>query len=168
MSSSSAPNYGLVLEGGRLVVTETAREAFFDPRFLVAALLHHVAKGDGVVCEAETREMIEQVAAHFQLDKSRAEQKFTQALALYSTNLDLEKVGGVLNSILGPRDREDVLLMLLQVIAADGRQGSDELAALDEVAACLSISEAERHAAYSRYFDGVQGSGLDKRRIHFR
>ena len=155
MSSSSAPNYGLVLEGDQLTVTATPRKAFFDPRFLVAALLHHVAKGDGVVCEAETREMIDQVAAYFQLDKSQAEQKFIQALALYSINLDLEKAGGVLNSILSPRERLDVLFMLLKVIAADGRQGSDELAALDEVAACLSISESERHAAFSRYFDSA-------------
>ena len=80
MSSSSAPNYGLVLEGDQLTVTATPRKAFLDPRFLVAALLHHVAKGDGVVCEAETREMIDQVAAYFQLDKSQAEQKFIQAL----------------------------------------------------------------------------------------
>ena len=167
MPSSSAPNYGLVLKGDQLVVTETPREAFFDPRFLVAALLHHVADGDGVVCEAETREMIDLVAAHFRLDKSRAEQKFTQALALYSSNLDLHKVGAVLGGILSPEEREEVLLMLLQVIAADGRQGSDELAALDEVATCLSISEAERHAAFSRYFDSTQASRSNKRRIHF-
>ena len=165
---SSSTNYGLVLKGDQLIVTETPREAFFDPRYLVAALLHHVADGDGVVCEAETREMIDLVAAHFQLGKSRAEQKFTQAMALYSANLDLDKVGEVLQSILSPAEREEVMLMLLHVIAADGRQGSEELAALDEVAQCLSISADEKHAAFSRYFDREKEGSGNRRRIHFR
>jgi uncharacterized tellurite resistance protein B-like protein len=168
MSSGTAPNYVLVMEGDQLIVTEAPREAFFDPRFLVAALLEHVAKGDGVVCEAETREMIDRVAAHFHLDASRAEQKFSQALALYSRNLDLAAVGEVLHVILSSAEREDLIVMLLQVIAADGRQGSDELVALDDVLACLAITDEERHAGFSRYFDEQQSEGNSRRQIHFR
>ena len=166
--SSTTPNYGLVLEGETLVVTETPRETFFDPRFLVAALLEHVAKGDGFVCKAETREMIDLVAMHFQLDTSRAQQKFSQALAVYSRNLDLTAVGEVLNVILSPAEREDLIVMLLQVIAADGRQGSDELAALDDVLACLAITAEERHTGFSRYFDEQQSDDSSRRQIHFR
>lgn len=169
MTSSSNPHYGLLLEGDKLVVTEAPRETFFDPRFLVAALLEHVARGDGVVCEAETREIIDLVAGYFQLDTSRAEQKFSQALALYSSNLDLVRVGQVLSGILGPAEREDVVVMLLRVIAADGRQGSDELAALDDIVACLSISAQERHAAFTRYFEDCQQPAEARRgEIHFR
>lgn len=155
------------MENDRLVVTEAPRETFFDPRFLVAALLEHVARGDGVVCEAEIRKMIDLVARHFQLDVSRAEQKFSQALSLYAGNLDLAAVGNVLEVVLKPDEREDVIVMLLQVIAADGRQGSDELAALDEVVDCLGISAEERHAGFSRYFDEQGDQGGRQRQIHF-
>ncbi|TDG11955.1 hypothetical protein E2F43_16460 [Seongchinamella unica] len=162
-------NYGLVLKGDQLILAEAPRETFFDPRYLVAALLHHVAQGDGVVCELETWAMIDLVAENLKLDRATAEQKFTQALALYSSNLDLDRVGEVLSGILSDAEREDVLVMLLQVIAADGRQGSDELAALDDVAACLSVTAEERHLAFSRYFDECQQpAGSDRRQIHFR
>ncbi|MEP4146282.1 MAG: TerB family tellurite resistance protein [Halioglobus sp.] len=161
----SAPGYGLILEGGKLVVTSAPRGSFFDPRFLVAALLEHVALGDGVVCDAEAGAMLSLVAEHFGLEIPQAQQKFAQALALYSSNLDLAMVGEVLSELLSPVERVDVLVMLLQVIAADGRQGSDELTALDDVAAVLSVSGEERHAAFAQYFDLSQSENK-ARRIH--
>ena len=45
----AAPGFGLILEGDKLVVSVAPRGSFFDPRFLVAALLDHVARGDGAV-----------------------------------------------------------------------------------------------------------------------
>jgi uncharacterized tellurite resistance protein B-like protein len=167
MPLNQCPSYGLVLEGERLVVKSAPRNSFFDPRFLIAALLEHVARGDGVICDSEARAMIDLVADHFELDKSRAEQKFTHALALYSKNLDLATVGSLLRQILSPSEREEIVVMLLEVIAADGRQGSDELAALDEVADALAINPEERHAGFARYFEQQRRGGA-ARRIHFR
>jgi len=145
-------NYGLILQEDELVVTRTPRPGFFDPRFLVAALLEHVARGDGSVCEHETAVMIDQVARHFGLDAGCAERRFADALSLYSRSLDLARVGEVLQEVLAPAERVQVVVMLLEVIAADGRRGADELAALDQVVASLGISAGERHAAFERYF----------------
>ena len=164
--SASRPNYGLVIEGDKLVVTATPRNMFFDPRFLIAALLDHVARGDGVICDAETRSMIDLVAEHFDLDKSRAEEKFTHALGLYSSTMDLAEVGAILSEILSPGERQEVLVMLLHVIAADGRQGSDELEALDQVVAVLAITQEEKHAAFSQYFEQKRQSNSSARRMH--
>lgn len=112
--------------------------------------------------------MIDLVADHFELDKSRAEQKFAHALALYSSSLDLATVGSLLQQMLSSSEREEVVVMLLEVIAADGRQGSDELAALDEVADALAINPEERHAGFARYFEQQRAQGEGRRRIHFR
>ena len=163
----STTGYGLILEGDKLVVTAAPRGSFFDPRFLVAALLEHVALGDGVICDAEASAMVSLVADHFGLERPVAEKKLSQALALYASNLDLVRVGDVLRDTLASAERVDVLVMLLEVIAADGRQGSDELAAFDEVAAILSVSSDERHTAFSLYFD-AQGAEKDALRIHLR
>lgn len=168
MSPNQHPSYGLVLEGERLVVKIAPKTTFFDPRFLIAALLEHVARGDGVVCDSEAQAMIDLVARHFELDNSRAEQKFAHALALYSNNLDLVTVGGLLQQIVSSSEREQIVVMLLEVIAADGRQGSDELAAFDEVADALAINPEERHAGFARYFDQQRAQGESKSRIHFR
>jgi uncharacterized tellurite resistance protein B-like protein len=161
----AAPGFGLILEGDKLVVSVAPRGSFFDPRFLVAALLDHVARGDGSVCDAEAKAMISLVANHFGLDTSAAQHKFNHALALYSSSLDLAAVGALLSEILIAAEREEVLVMLLQVIAADGRQGGDELEALDQVAAALSVTSEEKHAAFSRYFDKGK-SETAGRRIH--
>lgn len=161
----AAPGFGLILEGDKLVVSVAPRGSFFDPRFLVAALLDHVARGDGSVCDAEAKAMISLVANHFGLDTSVARHKFNHALALYSSSLDLAAVGALLSEILTAVEREEVLVMLLQVIAADGRQGGDELEALDQVAAALSATSEEKHAAFSRYFDKGKPETAG-RRIH--
>jgi uncharacterized tellurite resistance protein B-like protein len=161
----AAPGFGLILEGDKLVVSVAPRGSFFDPRFLVAALLDHVARGDGSVCDAEAKAMISLVANHFGLDTSVARHKFNHALALYSSSLDLAAVGALLSEILSAAEREEVLVILLQVIAADGRQGGDELEALDQVAVALSATSEEKHAAFSRYFDKGK-SETAGRRIH--
>lgn len=152
-------NYGLVLQEDELVVTSTPRPGFFDPRFLVAALLEHVALGDGSVCERETATMIDLVARYFGLDASRAERRFTEALSLYARSLDLAGAGDVLKEVLEPDERIQVVVMALEVIAADGRRGADELAALDQVVAALDITAAERHAAFERYFSQRESAG---------
>ena len=158
MPADSTSKYSLILEGEQLQVSATPRAGFFDPRFLVAALLEHIANGDGEVSDEEAAHMIELVAEHFDLDLSRAEHKFAHALALYSRSMNLAEVGSVLAEILTQQERQDVLVMSLRLIAVDGRQGSDELAALDEVSAALSITAEEKHAAFNRYF-AEQASG---------
>jgi len=151
-SSAAREHYGLLLQGETLVVTSVRQQGFFDPRFLVAGLLYHVAMGDGDITDDEIQVMIDSVAGHFSLDMDQAEKKLSQALYLYIRKMDLGTVGQVLSKILAPGERVDVMVMLLRVVAADGRQGADELRAVDEVAAVLGVSDAERHEAFSRYF----------------
>lgn len=148
----STASYSLNLEGESLTVTTGGQRSVLDPRYLIAALLSHVAQADGQICDEETRTMVDVVAAHFGLDADGAEQKLNHALKLYSRNMDLDAVGEILSNILSPEDREDVMLMMLEVVAADGRQGADELRAVDEVAAVLDISPEQRHSAFQRYF----------------
>ncbi len=144
--------YSLVLEGERLTVTTSHHRSFFDPRYLVAALLDHVARGDGEVSDEESSCMVDTVASHFGLDAAGAEQKLKHALNLYSRNMDLETVGEILGEVLEPEERENVMLMMLELVAADGRQGADELRAVDEVADVIGITPEQRHAAFQRYF----------------
>lgn len=145
--------YSLVLEGERLTVTTSKHRSFFDPRYLIAALLDHVAQGDGEICDDEARVMVDMVARHFALDADGAEQKLNHALNLYSRTMDLLAVGEILSAILESGEREEVMLMLLEVVAADGKQGADELRAVDDVAAVLGITAEERHSAFQRYFE---------------
>ena len=161
------PAFGLVIEGDRLTVSRTRRPNFFDPRFLLAALLDHVARGDGQVCDDEAQAMLELIAGHFALDTHQAEVRLAHALNVYSQSMDLDVVGALLSEVLTDSERVDVMWMMLCVAAADGRRGIDELEAVDEVAAALTLTEEERHAGFQRYFE--QRTGQDSRRsIHPR
>lgn len=145
-------HYGRELTGDALSIVTSSKNGFFDPRFLVVALLEHVARGDGEVSEEEAATMLELVARHFSLDVTAANSRLAHALNLYAGDMDLAAVGAVLIDVLEPADREDMMVMMLKVVAADGRQGADELRAIDEVAAHLQLTDEERHAAFQRYF----------------
>ena len=153
------PPFGLVIEGNGVAISRPRRPGFFDPRFLVAALLDHVARGDGQICDAEAVAMVELIAAHFGLDRQQAEARLGHALNLYSQSMDLTTVGELLGEVLRGDERIDVMWMLLQVAAADGRRRSDELAAVDRAAQALNLSDEERHAGFQRYFDERAESG---------
>ncbi|QFU76416.1 hypothetical protein EY643_12500 [Halioglobus maricola] len=150
--ATQAKTYGLELSGNVLSIVANSENGFFDPRFLVAALLDHVAHGDGSVSEVESETMLALVSDHFSLDETATRSRLAHALNLYAGSMDLAEVGRVLREILTPAEREEVMLMMLRVVAADGRQGADELRAIDEVVACLELTEEERHAAFQRYF----------------
>ncbi len=144
---------GLVIEGDTLSISRKGGHGFFDPRFLLAAVLDYVAQGDGDICDAEAVAMVELIAGHFDLDIREAAARLGHALNLYARSMDLEAVGALLRELLTDAERVDVMWMLLRVVAADGRQGADELSAVDEVAAALQLSDEERHAGFQRYFD---------------
>ena len=160
---ATAP-YGLVMEGDKLTVASTRHPGLFDPRFLIAALLDHVARGDGEVCDEEATAMVQLVAEHFGLDAGQAETSLGHALNIYSRTMQLGQAGEILREVLGETERIDVMLMLLRVVAADGRQGADELEAVDEVAQALRLTAEERHLAFQRYFSEQEGQQHPPRR----
>ena len=147
------PAFGLVIEDNQLAISRAQRPGFFDPRFLVAALLDHVARADGAVCDAEAVAMVELIATRFGLDSQQAEARLGHVLNLYSQSMDLASVGELLCEVLCGDERIDVMSMLLEVAAADGHRRSDELAAVDQAASALNLSDEERHAGFQRYFD---------------
>ncbi len=140
-------------EGAQLIIETSNETEVYDSQFLVAALLVSVAKGDGHISEMETDKMLQLVGEHFHLRSSESLELLTRAMSNLAENPDLSSLLVELSTVLTSADKEDVAVMLLKVVAADGRQDAEEMEMLSKAAEIIEISPESMHNAFDRYFD---------------
>jgi uncharacterized tellurite resistance protein B-like protein len=140
-------------EGAQLIIETSNETEVYDSKYLVAALLISIAKSDGHISENETAKMLQLVGDHFQLKSSESLELLTRAMANLAENPDLTNLLKELSSVLTSADKEDVAVMLLKVVAADGRQDAEEMDTLSQAAEIIDISSESMHRAFDRYFD---------------
>lgn len=139
-------------EGATLVIETSSGPETYDSQFLVAALLVFVAKGDGNISEKETEKMLQLVEEHFHLHSGESLALLTRAMADLAENPDLHSLLRELSHILTPTEKEDIAIMLLKVVAADGQKDVEEMEMLNIAAEIIEISAETRHRAFDRYF----------------
>ncbi len=139
-------------EGANLIIETGNETEVYDAQFLVAALCIFVAKSDGNISESETEKMLELVGGHFHLESSESLGLLTRAMADLADNPDLTSLLRQLSTILTPQEKEDVAVMLLKVVAADGRKEAEEMEALSTAAEIVDIPPDLVHNAFDRYF----------------
>ena len=144
-------------EGSTLVIETTSGPETYDSQFLVAALLVFVAKGDGNISEKETQKMLQLVSEHFQLHSGESLALLNRAMGDLADNPDLSSLLKELSHVLTPQEKEDIAVMLLQVIAADGIRDVDEMEMMNVAAEIIDISAEARHSAFERYFAEQKG-----------
>ena len=125
----------------------------YDTGFLVAALLVYVAKGDGTITEMETEKMLALVEQRFALQSAEALALLTRAMAALADEPDLESLLRELGSTLSDPEKEEIAVMLLQVVAADGQRDAVEMEKMDMAAEIVGISPELMHSAFNRYFE---------------
>lgn len=140
-------------EGAQLIIETSNDTEVYDSKFLVAALLVSVAKGDGNISEMETDKMLQLVGEHFHLRSSESLELLTRAMSNLAENPDLTSLLVELSTVLTSADKEDVAVMLLKVVAADGRKDAEEMEMLSKAAEIIAISPESMHNAFDRYFD---------------
>ena len=127
-----------------------------DTKYLVAALLVFVAKGDGEISDRETSEMIELLNDHFGLRSSESLSLLTNAISDLEEN---EEYAAVLQGLARPisvAEKEEIALMMLKVVAANGRKDAEEMEKLRIAADVIEIPPDTLHRAYDRYFEETQ------------
>ncbi len=140
-------------EDDELIIETQSRTEVYDAKYLVAAALIFVAQGDGDISPAETQKMLILVEEHFQLPSAESLQLLTRAMTDIAENPDLESLIRQLATILSPQDKEDVAVMMLKVIAADGAKDADEMERLGVAREVIGIPPDAMHRAYNRYFE---------------
>jgi uncharacterized tellurite resistance protein B-like protein len=134
------------------VPREDDRDEDYDERFLVAALLVFVARGDGAISERETEKMLALVGEHFDLPSGASLALLTRAIEALSDDPQLPDRLRELASMLGAAAKEDVAVMLLNVVAADGRKDAAEMDLLQQAGEIMGITSEGMHRAFDRYF----------------
>lgn len=144
------------VEGNTLVIETQNSTEVYDARYLVAALLVYVAKGDGNISGPQTAQMIELVNEHFGQASSESLEVLTNAMEDIAENPDFENLLRELSRLLTEAEKEEVALMMLKVIAANGRKAAEEITSLRVAAEIVDIAPDTLHRAYDRYFEQTQ------------
>jgi uncharacterized tellurite resistance protein B-like protein len=140
------------LEGTELIVETKYGTKVYDSKFLVAALLIYVARGSGQIEPEESTKMIELIKDHFKLQGAESLELLTRAMGDLAENPDLGDELTKLAPTLSDGDREEIALMALKVIAADGRRDVAEMEKFNKAVERMGISPNIVHRAFDRYF----------------
>ena len=140
------------LDGKVLVIETKDGPVTYDSKFLVAALLVFVAKGSGRIEPEESAKMIELIEDHFKLKGSESLELLTRAMSDMAERPDLAQSLAELGRSLSDQEKEDIALMALKVIAADGRRTIGEMEQFNAAVEAADISPDIVHRAFDRYF----------------
>jgi len=141
------------LEGSLLVVESKYGTQSYDSQFLVAALLIYVARGSGTIEPEEIGTMLELIEEHFHLRGAETLQLLSRAMSELAEKPELTQLLGELGQTLSDTEKEDIAVMALKVIAADGRREVAELERFNEAVAAIGIPAETVHRAFDRYFE---------------
>ncbi|HNP36580.1 MAG TPA: TerB family tellurite resistance protein [Woeseiaceae bacterium] len=140
------------LSGDELVVATADGPVRYDQKFLVAALLVHVAKGSGQIEPEESSLMIDLLEEYFHLQAAESLELITYAMNEMRDKPELAASLAELAATLSDRNKEDICLMGLKVVAADGQRKAEEMEQLNGAIEALGIAPDIVHRAFDRYF----------------
>ena len=139
-------------EGTKLVVEIGTETEEFEVEFLVAVLLFSIASSDGEISPIEIEKMLQLVADHFELRSSESIEILTSAVESLAANPDLTVILKDLASNLTSSQKEDVAVMMFEVVAADSKEEANEMDALAAAAEKIGISPDLLNTARQRFF----------------
>ena len=140
------------LDGNVLVIETSDGTKTYDSKFLVAALLIFIARGSGQIEPAETEKMLELIEIHFKLQGAESLELLTRAMSEMAENPELGASLAELGGTLTDSEKEEIAVMALKVIAADGRREFAEMEQFNAAVEAAGISPEIVHRAFDRYF----------------
>ena len=141
------------LEGTKLVIETPEGVETYDSQFMVAAFLIYIARGNGKIEPEESAEIIGLIEDHFQLEGPESLELITRAMSEMIEKPSLVMLLKDLVPTLTDREKEDVALMGLKVIASDGKRDVEEMEKFSAAMQAMEIEPAIVHRAFDRYFE---------------
>ena len=141
------------LRGNELVVETKYGTEVYDSKFLVAALLVYVAKGSGTVEPEEVAKMIDLIEQHFEIEGAQSLELLSRAMSELAEKPELAEHLVELGRTLTDKQKEDIAVMALKVIAADGRRQVEEMEQFNRAVEAVGVSPEIVHRAFDRYFE---------------
>ena len=145
------------LEGNVLVIETSDGPITYDLKVLVAALLIFVARGSGTIAPEESAKMIDLIEEYFKLQGAESLELLTRAISEMAERPTLGDSLAELGRTLSDQEKEDISLMALKVIAADGQREFGEMEQFNAAVEAADISPEIVHRAFDRYFAETMG-----------
>lgn len=140
------------LDGTELIVETSDGVEVYDSKFLVAALLIFVAQGSGSIEPEESAKMIDLIEQHFKMEGAESLALLTRAMSELAEKPELGEHLAKLGATLSDQQKEDIAVMALKVIAADGRREYAEMENFSRAVEAVGVSPEVVHRAFDRYF----------------
>lgn len=141
------------IEGAELVVETPDGIETYDTKFLVAAILVYVARGSGQIEPEESSQIIDLIEGHYHLEGADSLELITRAMTEMADKPTLVTLLKDLTPMLPDAEKEEIALMGLKVVAADGRREVSELEQFSKAMEVVEISPEIVHRAFDRYFE---------------
>lgn len=140
------------LDGNKLIIKTSEGAVVHDAKFLVAAMLVFVAKGSGAIEAEESSKMIDLLEQHFRLKGPEALELLTRVISELAERPELGTSLAELAKTLPDIEKEEIALMALKVIAADGHREVSEMERFNVAVEAAGFSPETVHRAFDRYF----------------
>ena len=140
------------LEGTKLIVETADGTETYDAQFLVAAMLIFIARGSGTIEPEESAKMIDLIEDHFHLQGAESLELLTRAMSELAEKPELGRILTELGPTLSDAEKEEIALMALKVIAANGRREVAEMEKFNQAVEAIGVSPEIVHRAFDRYF----------------
>lgn len=147
------------LEGTTLIIETSEGTETYDAQFLVAAMLVFIARGSGSIAPEESSKMIDLIEEHFHLQGAESLELLTRAMSELAEKPELGEMLAELGPTLSDDEKEEITLMALKVIAADGRREVAEMEKFNMAVEAIGVSPETVHRAFDRYFSETMPGG---------
>ena len=127
-----------------------------DTKKLAAALLVYVAKGDGTIADEESAAMMQLLNDYFAISSAESLSVLRDAMGELAVSDDAASVLRTLAEGVSTQEKEEIALMMLKTVAADGRRDPGEMEKIRQAAEIIEIPPDSLHRAYDRFFEETQ------------
>jgi uncharacterized tellurite resistance protein B-like protein len=127
----------------------------FEAQTLIASLLTLVARSDGGISPDEYARIVELLRSRFGLRSGEALDMVSRAADELASNDNLDEILDSVKDELTRDQKEDLMLMVLAVIAADSQKDAGEMKLLSALIDGLKLPDQFMQKVYERYFDGM-------------
>lgn len=149
------PLLDLIIEktGVRIASENVASDQ--EAQTLIASLLTLVARSDGGISPDENARMVELLRNRFGLSPDDASDLIARAMGELASHDNLDEVVDSVNETLTRSQKEELIFMVLCVIAVDNQKDAGEMQLLATLVDGFKLPDQQLQKVYARYFDGL-------------
>jgi uncharacterized tellurite resistance protein B-like protein len=145
----------LIIEKTGVRIASDSVASDYEAQILIASLLALVARSDGGISPDENLRIVNLLCKRFGLRSGEALDLVARAADELPSHDQLDEVVDSVNEVLTRTQKEDLMFMVLCVIAADNQKDAGEMKLLTKLVDGLQLPDQFIKKIYERNFDGL-------------